>query len=50
MNFTAIYTTPGGIKKFRYSFSAPSIAAARRYRKYKFSAKRVRLELDYNVY
>jgi hypothetical protein len=44
-NFTAIYSTDS-IKNIHYSFQAKSLAAAKRYRKEKFSAKRVKIVLN----
>lgn len=41
-NFVAIYNTPY-LKDIHYSFQAPSKAAAMRFRKWKFSAKRVKI-------
>lgn len=40
--YTAIYSTPF-IKNIHYSFQAESMAAAKRFRKFKFSAKRVKI-------
>jgi hypothetical protein len=40
--FVAIYST-ASIKDIHYSFEAPSKAAAMRFRKLKFSAKRVKI-------
>jgi len=40
--FTAIYSTPT-LKNINYSFQAKSMADAKRYRKNKFSAKRVKI-------
>jgi hypothetical protein len=44
-NFTAIYSTDS-IKYIHYCFQAKSMAAAKRYRKEKFSAKRIKIVLN----
>ncbi len=41
-NYTAIYST-ATIKNINYSFQAESMAAAKRFRKFKFSVKRVKI-------
>lgn len=40
--YTAIYSTPS-IKNCHYSFYAENMKAAKLFRKYKFSAKRVKI-------
>jgi hypothetical protein len=40
--YTAIYSTPS-IKNCQYSFYAENMKAAKLFRKYKFSAKRVKI-------
>ncbi len=41
-NFKAIYSTTA-IKNCEYDFAAKNMSQARKFRKYKFSAKRVKL-------
>jgi hypothetical protein len=41
-NYVAIYSTES-LKGIHYSFKAPSMAAAKRFRKFKFNVKRVRI-------
>lgn len=44
-NFTAIYSTES-IKNIEYSFQAENMAAAKRFAKWKFSAKKVKIIQD----
>jgi len=45
--YTAIYSTPF-IKNIRYSFQAENMNQARKFRKFKFSAKRVKIVEEIN--